>query len=241
MNRIKLHFIILLLISLNSCEGLFNCLDGNGVYSEETRGISSFTSINNTSGFDVVVIYDKAATSLSVEADENLQQYIKTYTQKNSLVIESDRERCLSSVTPIKITVKCPVLERAVLSGSGSLDVYNFSLGNFSATVSGSGDMELNDLVITSDIECNISGSGDLNLDGKGNSAVYTLTGSGDLDADRFKVDECSVTLSGSGDISVNFISSLTGLLSGSGNIRYYGDPGLVKIRTTGSGKVLQE
>lgn len=236
------YFLILLVgFTLNSCELLTSCLDGNGKSASETRAVASFTNIYNESQFDVTVIYSDTQTSLTVEADENLLQYISTYVQSSSLVIEIDDDRCLESVNPVSITIECPDLESVVSSGSGGFDLYNFSTDNFSATATGSGDIDLNDFVVSENISMNSSGSGDITIDGKGAKASLLLSGSGDIDADRFLADNVAVTLSGSGDMSVYFISSLTGTLSGSGNIHYYGNSSSVQVRDTGSGDLIEE
>lgn len=240
MNHIRIFLLLFVTLAFYSCEGFFPCLEGNGKLTIESRAVANFSGIYNASEFNISVFYS-TQTSLEVEADENLQQYIKTYVTDNSLVVEVDDNRCLESVNPIQITVRCPSLSRAVLTGSGDVDIYSFSNDYFTATLSGSGDMELNDLIIGNDLQVTNSGSGDLTIDGKAKNSVYVLTGAGDINADRFRVDNCSVTLAGSGKMRVNFISTLTGLLSGSGNIHYVGPDGGVNIRTTGSGLIIKE
>lgn len=234
-----IYLLILSGFILSSCEGVFNCQRGDGNFTQEYRAVSSFTSITNSTEFDVEISYASEA-SLVVEADENLQQYIKTYVQNNILVVELDGERCIESTGNIQIIVQAPVLESAVLSGSGDLDIYDFISQSFSATLTGSGDLKISDLVVTSSLKVDLSGSGDVDIDGKSNKADYYLTGSGDVNAANFLADVCYVNLSGSGDVELSFVSELTGMLSGSGDVYYIGDSEVVRIRNTGSGQVLQ-
>ncbi len=239
MNYIRILLILIASIALYSCEGFYSCLEGNGNTIVESRAVANFSGIYNASEFNVSVQYSEEA-SLEVQADENLQEYIKTYVTDNSLVVEVEDDRCLESDN-IRITVKCPTLSRAVLSGSGDIFAKGFSSDYFTATLSGSGDLEINNLIIGNDLEVTNSGSGEFILDGKATNSVYVLTGSGDINARDFKVDNCSVTLAGSGKMRVNFISRLTGLLSGSGDIRYIGPDEGVNIRTIGSGIVIKD
>ncbi len=240
MRTMKVISIIILIITgflLISCEALFPCLEGNGTLSTEERGVSNFTGIYNTTDFDVEVIQD-SETRLVVEADENLQQYIKTYVEEGNLMLETDNYRCINSVNTIKITIYCPLIETVVLSGAGDIDVSGFNPQYFTATLSGSGDLDLNSLVVGKSIEVNIPGSGDVNLNGKSPQAYYYLSGSGDLEAETMTTNTSKVVLSGSGDASVFAYENLEVILSGSGNVYVFGDP-TIQDRITGSGKII--
>lgn len=239
MNYIKITLIGLIVMSLTSCEGLFPCLEGNGDLTIETRAVTGFSGIYNSSDFDIFV-QNGSPTSLEVQADENLQQYIKTYVRDNSLIVEVDEGRCIES-NLIRINITCQDLSRAVLVGSGDIYLNGFRTDYFTAVHSGSGYMDIADMVVANDMEITHSGSGHIDLEGKALNAYYILSGTGNIKGDNFRVNECSITLSGSGNIWVNFISSLTGIISGSGDVRYIGPPEGVNIRETSSGRVYQD
>lgn len=222
---------------INSCEAFFPCLEGNGVESTEERGITNFTGIYNTSSFDVEVIQSNE-TRLIVEADENLQQYIKTYVEDGDLILETDNYRCLSSVNRMRITVYCPLIETVVLSGSGDMEISDFNPEYFTISLSGSGDIDLNSIVVGKSIEVNIPGTGDVMLNGKSPQAYFYLSGSGDLEAETMTTNSSKVVLSGSGDAKVFAYEDLDVILSGSGNVYVYGGP-VIKDRITGSGKII--
>jgi hypothetical protein len=224
-------------LMLNSCEALFSCLEGNGVGSTEERGVSNFTGIYSTSDFDVEVIQSNE-TRIVVQADENLQQYIKTYVEAGDLFLETDNYRCLDSETRMQITIYCPFLETVVLSGSGDMEVSGFNPEYFTVTLSGSGDIDFNNILVGKSIEVNIPGSGDIMLDGKSPQAYYYLSGSGDIDGSAMTTDYSKVVLSGSGDVEVFAYEELDVILSGSGNIYVYGGP-VIQDRITGSGKII--
>jgi hypothetical protein len=219
---------------------MYPCLEGNGTSSTEDRAITSFTSIRSASSFDVVVQYN-SETYITVEADENLQQYIRTYVQGGDLILETEQGRCLESQNRILVTVYCPYIETAVLSGSGDVQMFDFKADYFNLVLSGSGDFDLGNIVVAKNLEINLSGSGDINIDGKAAVAKYYLSGSGDLRADLMTVNECDLVLSGSGDIYAFAYEYMKIILSGSGNVYYYGDPTDVDSRVTGSGKVIKK
>jgi hypothetical protein len=223
---------------INSCDALFSCLDGNGIGSTEERGVSNFTGIYSTSDFDVEVI-QSSETKIIVQADENLQQYIKTYVEDGNLMLETDNYRCLNSVTTMQVTIYCPFLETVILSGSGDMEVSDFNPEYFTVTLSGSGDIDLSNILVGKSIEVSIPGSGDIMLDGKSPQAYYYLSGSGNLYGQTMTTDYSKVVLSGSGDAKVFAYEELDVILSGSGDVYVYGEP-LIKERTTGSGNIIR-
>jgi len=83
-----------------------------------------------------------------------------------------------------------------------------------------------------------LTGSGDIELQGKASLASFQLTGSGDIKASSFESDEAYAKVTGSGDIVLHSNSKLEAKITGSGDILCYGDPKIQQIQTTGSGEV---
>ena len=79
--------------------------------------------------------------------------------------------------------------------------------------------------ISTSDTQVNISGSGNVLLDGKSTEAEYHIAGSGDINATELKVENVNARISGSGSIRCYATENLTGGVSGSGNVAYKGNP----------------
>ncbi|NNF18253.1 MAG: DUF2807 domain-containing protein, partial [Flavobacteriaceae bacterium] len=64
------------------------------------------------------------------------------------------------------------------------------------------------------------------------------MSGSGDLDAFDLEADDVEVQVSGSADVEVTANKSLKANVSGSGDIRYKGNPKKVDSRKSGSGDI---
>ncbi len=92
------------------------------------------------------------------------------------------------------------------------------------ARIYGSGNVNLK-RISTSDNQVNISGSGNVLLDGKSTEAEYHIAGSGDINATELKVENVNARISGSGSIRCYATENLTGGVSGSGNVAYKGNP----------------
>jgi hypothetical protein len=238
--KISILLIIIAGELFNSCEILLSCLDGNGVSSTEERSVSTFTGINSTGDFKVNVVYAED-TKIEVEADENLQQYIKVSVEDGNLILETEEGRCLQSQNGIIITVYCPYIESITLTSSGDVELTGFAADYFNVNLTGSGDIDIYQLTVTKSLELNLSGSGDITIDGKSGEAKYFLSGSGDIRAESMRVNNCDLVLSGSGDIHTFTYNLLQIHLSGSGNVYYYGNPASKEERVTGSGKVIKK
>jgi len=138
---------------------------------------------------------------------------------------------------PVKVYITLPVISLMKISGSGDIKMMNHfnELKDLKIGISGSGN-------ITADLDgeniaAGISGSGDITLVGKASALDLTISGSGNINAKELKVRDSEVSVSGSGNASVNVSGSLKGHVSGSGNIGYLGDP-KVDFHKAGSGSI---
>ncbi len=77
----------------------------------------------------------------------------------------------------------------------------------------------------SADFEVNISGVGDIELDGECGRFDAHVSGVGDLDADALECSVVNITLSGVGDASVYAREEVDARVSGMGDIDVYGSP----------------
>jgi len=221
---------------LSSCDELFNCLDGNGVLKTEKRFVSEFYGVENHTNFEVEVIADDTY-AVEVIADQNLLSYISTSVRDGNLIIDTDNDRCLNSTYNMVVEVRMPSLDLVELTGSGNIDVYDFDCQYIEIKNSGSGDVDITNMVSTSTVDVVLIGSGDVVIVwGKARKGNYLISGSGNIEANDFKVDECYATNSGSGDIYCYVYDLLHATISGSGDIFYSGSPDEIIEVDTGSG-----
>jgi hypothetical protein len=64
------------------------------------------------------------------------------------------------------------------------------------------------------------------------------ISGSSKIDAFDLKSEESEVSISGSGNVNINVTQSLEARVSGSGDIRYKGNPDIRNIHVSGSGNI---
>ena len=84
----------------------------------------------------------------------------------------------------------------------------------------------------------NLQGVGNVKLSaGSGSDLKISLSGVGNVDAQNYQVENIVITQSGVGDSKIWVTNSLSGTLSGVGNISYKGNP-TVNVNVSGVGKV---
>jgi len=84
-----------------------------------------------------------------------------------------------------------------------------------------------------------LKGAGNFNVvNGKTSNLEITLKGAGNIKAQDYEVENVTINHSGAGDIKLWATKSLTGKLSGVGNIFYKGSPSNININRTGIGNL---
>jgi lipopolysaccharide export system protein LptA len=125
---------------------------------------------------------------------------------------------------------------KARVSGSGDLIVRG-NLASFEGNVSGSGKIELQ-ASVSGTAAFDISGSGKILASGKSNTVETEISGSGKVLAADLETRSCRVRISGSGSVEINVTDELDAKISGSGDVRYRGNPARVNAHSSGSGSV---
>lgn len=142
------------------------------------------------------------------------------------------------------------------VSGSGNLKLDIDASGDVEGDVSGSGDMELSGkcksfeshvsgsgkvdmaMTIQQKADLSVSGSGEIKAKGSASDVEAGISGSGKILAADLQTNRCEVKISGSGDVEISVKEELDANISGSGKVRYKGDPAKVNSNASGSGKV---
>lgn len=236
-NVFGLILIALFTLSCNAQWG--KKIKGNGEVVTVERSVGDYEAIAVAGWFDVDIV-DGREGEISLKGEENLLEYIKTEVKNGKLTIKVKKGYNLQSSNwkgGILVTVPVESINSVSLSGSGDIvgkDVLRAD--EFSATMSGSGDI---DLTVEADIlKTNISGSGDIDLSGKARNFKVTVSGSGDVEAFDLAADHVNANVSGSANIKVTANESIIARVSGSGDILYKGNPEKVDSKASGSGDI---
>lgn len=211
---------------------------GNGNVVTETRTTSDYDAIKISGSFDVDLVAGQEG-KIILKGEENLLSAIKVEVEDNVLKVYIERN---SNIRPsigkkIQVTIPFDKISEVNLSGSGNIQSKDVIKNDkFLAKLSGSGNFNL--AVDSNNLELNLSGSGNVRLKGNANNFTTKLSGSGDIDTTELQSKIVDVNVSGSGNSKINCKESLTARVSGSGNIKYTGNPEKRDVKVSGSGNI---
>ncbi len=211
-------------------------MTGNGVMSTQQRNLGDFNGVD-VSGPVKVFISQNSVSSVKIEGDENLLEYIEIENNGDELDIRTRRGYNLRPRTGIKIYVTAPSFDELAVTGAGELKTQTkiSSAKNMDIRVTGSGDMILN--IDAPSINTNITGSGNIKINGGTRNFSTEVTGSGEVHAFDLLSESTDVEISGSGDVEVFASKQLKISISGSGDVKYKGNPS-VNQSIHGSGNI---
>src|SRR5689334_21911317 len=131
-NKMRQIFIVAAsaLLLFSSCHQIFaKRIRGNGNITTQTRSAGGFNSIDVSGSIDVYVRQD-SSSSIRVETDDNLQQYVETMRDGDVLRIKTEEGYNLKPSRQIKVYVSSSMFKR--FEASGACDI--FSEGKISST-----------------------------------------------------------------------------------------------------------
>lgn len=197
-------------------------IDGNGRVVTEQRNVGRFNSVDVGGALEVRVRQD-AATSVKIEADENLQQYLEAYTEGNTLTIRQKKGYNLDPSREIIIYVSAPAFEDLDVSGASKLIGETPLTGN-ELGLHASGASEMNLELKVSKLDTEVSGSSTMELKGSASRFYTEATGASKARCLELVTDEAKVDVSGASDAEVTANKQLDIEASGASHVRYRGN-----------------
>jgi hypothetical protein len=225
-------YVLLFTLLFTGCD---RCENGSGNVISMTRDVPSFSSVKILGSFFVTVKKD-SVSKIEVITDDNIQPYVLTYVNGNTLTVETNYKKCIKKSTMMRINISVPQYEKIELRGSGNIAGIDTIEGDhMQISLKGSGNIRVS--LKANDLNSDIDGSGHLELYGTSNSMTESIDGSGFIEAFGLSANTANAHISGSGLIQTHVMNSLNATVKGSGNITYSGNP-VVNSSVDGSGYI---
>lgn len=209
---------------------------GNGKTINKTRNVGSFDGVGVSGSFDVILVAGNEG-KLELSVEENLEPYLITEVKDGNLKIRWKKGVNIRTSKNTIVTVHFKNINSLAMSGSGDITSKDVIKGNsLKMAVAGSGDIKIDmDVQMAKSA---ISGSGDIKLSGKATEFEAAVSGSGDVEAYDLKTEKAELKVAGSGSIGISVEKEIVARVSGSGDIKYKGQPRIEDIKVSGSGKI---
>ena len=223
-------------VLFTSCDEGGMCLEGEGDVETRTLDLGRFEGIS-VNGATRVFVKSGSPQQVEVKGQANVLNELET--DVNDSVWEIRFDRCLRNHVTVEVYITVPELTSASVGGSGYVELEDvFRSETFDASVSGSGDMKLK--VETDHLTSRISGSGTISAAGVARRHDLAISGSGNNNSVDLRNMETDVDISGSGEAEVNARNSLDVHISGSGRVYHMGSPKVISD-VSGSGKIISK
>lgn len=223
-------------LTITSCQKIVNI----GPIVTEERNVTGFTDIDSKGSFNVFVTQG-STYKVMLEGGQNILNVVETTVKDKELIIKVKNGRVISNNTEITVYITMPDIQSLEVSGSGDIDVqHDLITSDINLKVSGSGSIHV-PYMEADELEAKISGSGRIDVDG---GTVYreqlNIKGSGDIDLFDLIAAKAKIQISGSGSVYVHVTDQLDVEISGSGDVHYKGNP-TVETSISGSGTLIHE
>ena len=215
---------------------------------KKTLELPEFKSIYVNSNY-TVYLKQTNKQEVSVEALTEIYEVTTIKVETGVLMINVDRKpdspnkSVWSKIDDIKINPAMKlwvsvknINELQVNGGSKIISENSIASDYLSLAVAGSGNMELD--IKGNNLKTEIGGSGNIILKGYATTNDIQLSGSGNLKAFDCEIESAKVKVSGSGSAELSVSASLDATVMGSGNVKHKGNTKSLTKKVYGSGTI---
>ena len=217
-------FSLIILVFASGCREISSRRErGSGNVTSQNRNVSSFNSIDVSGAIDVFVKQD-SVTSVKVEADDNLLQYIEVYTDNSTLVIHTDRGVRIRPSNKIKVYISNPSYKEFEVSGASEIESENQISASeslhFRLTGASGGKIDLN----APRVSVEVTGASHLTLRGRTKDFEGGASGASEINGFELLTENSDMDVSGASSAKIYASVKLSGHASGASNIKYKGN-----------------
>lgn len=236
--RKHLWIMLALPVILGSCRHfLGKRVRGNGNIRTEERSVSNFKNVD-VSGAAKVYVSQGNQPSVKIEGDDNLLQYIEVNQEGDKVTVRERPGFNLMPTGDLHVYVTAPVFHN--ISAAGACDILGqnkiTNSDDLSLHVSGAGDIRME--LDAPTLSATVSGSGSIDLKGQTKNVDLELTGAGHAHCYDLLAENTKVDISGAGSAEVYASVKLDAEVSGAGDVRYKGNATNVNQHVSGAGSV---
>ncbi|MFP9099364.1 head GIN domain-containing protein [Flavobacterium sp. RHBU_24] len=213
-------------------------INGSGNVTTENRKVEgTFTKVSVSGGLEAYISQGNVG-EITVETDDNLQQYIKTEVSGGELKIYTDKSISPSKATNIRITL--PVIEAVSSAGGSTVKGKTVFKSNAILLESSSGsNLEVNVSAVKIDAESS-SGS-TLNVTGTADELIAESSSGSTLNAGGLTAKNVDADASSGSTINTKPVEKLTAEASSGSHVGYIKTPSSLKTDVSSGGSVSQE
>lgn len=208
---------------------------GNGTIISRNESVKAFKSIEVSGGM-LVRLKQDAASSLRIETDENLMEYIEVNVDGNTLEVHAKDGYNLDPSKEITLFISAPEYDKIDLSGATHLNTEGL-ITEDEIELQASGASEITMQIKCSSFNAGLSGASELKLNGEASKFDVDASGASKIRCMNLQTNETTLDLSGASEAEVAVEKQLNVEASGASNVSYRGNAN-IKQNSSGASNV---
>jgi len=216
----------------------FEHVDGTGNVITQTRNAGEgFTKVEASGSIEVYIAQgDKP--SITVEADSNLQEHIKTEVSGGVLTIKCDVQ--IGDADSKKVTITLPKVE-SIECGAGNILKSTTELKGDNVKIASSSGSSLDVTVQAASVSCEASSGSSLKINGRTTNLQSSSSSGSTLNAKGLTATNVDADASSGSTTIVNPVESLKANASSGSRVNYVNTPQKLNKDTSSGGSVSQD
>ena len=238
MKNVFLFSLIIILVLTSGCRGFGGRgIRGSGVIKKEGRAVSSFTNVHVSGAIDVYVKQD-SVSSVKVEGDDNLLQYIEVQTNGSTLEIYTRDHVNLRATDKIKVYVSNPSYREFEVRGASSIRSENQIISTETLVVDLSGASEGRLDVDAPKVSIEVSGASNVTMRGKTKDIEAGASGASEIKCFDLLAENVDVESNGASNAEVYASVKIIPHASGASSVSYKGNAVVEDKQESGASSV---
>ena len=232
----KVLALTVLFFSTTSCFiDNFAGVKGNGnVISENRKVDSDFDAIKVSQGIELILTQSNNF-SLTVEADENIMDLLKTTVKGNTLHVSFEKN--VYRATSRKVYLSTETIS-SLATSSGANIISENTIKSENIDLDASSGSFINIKTRANFVQCETSSGATMKVVGTTKSSKFSASSGSTIHADKLESENTTAKVSSGANIDVYASESLTAKASSGGDIDYAGNPKAIDKDTSSGGSV---
>ena len=196
---------------------------GNGNVIKENVRISDFTELEISGAFQIE-LQQTGESSLTIEAEENIMDYIEVKNSGDVLKIGFEDNISVNNIEILTLYINVNQLREINITGAVDLKSVNtLKFDRLLLDISGAGNLDLD--LNGNSLDCEFSGAANIDLKGTVTNVDFDISGAGKLDGSDMNTENFDLDLSGVGAAQIYVTNQLDVEISGMGVVSVDGNP----------------
>lgn len=227
-------FIATLVLTSCTINGMDSIAPKGEVLIKNITLTSNFNKIKVSNGINVILTQNNES-KVSVEANENLFDYIQIDVEDETLIIKKNKNFTYSCTQNVYVSM--PVIEKIKASSASNITATNL-IKSKKLTIDASSAASLELEVVAENLNLDFSSASQITLKGKVIELEIETSSAAEVNAESLICKNASVKASSASSIKVNAINNLISKASSGATILYSQSPNNLTINESSGGNI---